>query len=374
MKQTSFPMRPDGRLTVRCGADLSVEGIEAATMVVIVENGGGLRMKEETGVFSLSADSDCRVILPYGVTVTVEKAGGDASIKNLSRRLLIGKIGGDLHLQQVEGASIETVSGDCLLQQAAGSVEINRVSGDLLAELKGSLIVNNVGGDARVQAGAGAVQVNAGGDISLKFSDDKLPETKASAGGDLSLLVPATAAGLLEMNAGGEDISVHAGGQDYEYDASQASLPLGEGGATLSLSAGGDIEVTDHEDDDWDFDDDLDAMDEHWQDFGIEIEQKIREGLKSVSETVRMATENATRAGQKAEEKMQQAMRHLEERGINAGRKRKVVGFTFGDSDFQEAAKPAGASNEERMIVLRMLQEKKISLEEAEKLLNALDR
>ena len=40
----------------------------------------------------------------------------------------------------------------------------------------------------------------------------------------------------------------------------------------------------------------------------------------------------------------------------------------------KEAAKPAGASNEERMIVLRMLQEKKISLEEAEKLLNALDR
>jgi hypothetical protein len=374
MKQTSFPMKPDGRLTVRCGADLSVEGIEAATMVVIVENGAGLRMKEETGVFSLSADSDCRVILPYGVTVTVEKVGGDASIKNLSRRLIVGKVGGDLHVQQLEGASIETVSGDCLLYGAAGSVEINRVGGDLLAEISGSLIVNNVGGDARMQVGAGAVQVTAGGDIALKFLDEKLPETRASAGGDISLLVPATASGLLEMSAGGEEISVHVGGQDYEYDAHEASLPLGEGGATLKLSAGDEIEVSDHEDEDWDFNEDMESMDQHWEDFGIEIEEKIREGLKSVSETVRAATENAARAGHMAEEKVNRAMHRLEERGINAGRKRKVVGFTFGNVDLPEPAKPAGASNEERMIVLRMLQEKKISIEEAEKLLNALDR
>lgn len=374
MKQTSFPMKPDGRLTVRCGADLSIEGIEAGTMVVIVDNGEGLRMKEDGGVFSLAADSDCRVILPFGVTVTIEKAGGDASIKNLSRRVVIGKVGGDLHLNMVEGASVENIGGDCVIQQAAGAVEINRIGGDLMAELTGSLIASAVGGDARVQGGSGMVMVNAGGDISLKFIEPKLPEVKATAGGDLKVLVPTAASGMLEMNSEGEDISVHAAGQDFESEERAASLPLGEGGATLSLTAGGDLQVTDLDKENWEFDEDLDSMDDRWQDFGIEIEQKIREGLKSVSETVRMATEQANRAGQMAEEKVNRAFRHLDERGMGAGRKRKVVGFSFGEPDLPPTAKPAGATDEERMIVLRMLQEKKISVEEAEKLLNALDR
>ncbi len=374
MKQTSFPMKPDGRLLIRCGDDLSVEGIEAATMVVIVDNGEGLRMKEEAGLFSLAADSDCRVILPFGVTVTVEKAGGDASIKNLSHRLVIGRIGGDLHLQQLEGASIENVGGDCVLREAAGAVEINRVSGDMLAELSGSLIIGNVGGDARVVAGSGAVQLNTGGDVSLKFSTPDLPEGKIRAGGDINVLVPADAKGILEMTSGGEDILVHAGGQDLEEDSGNATLPLGEGGAKVLLAAGGDVRVTDRQEENWDFDEDLDTMDDHWEDFGIQIEQSIREGLKSVSESVRMATQQASKAGTMAEAKLNQAMRRLEERGITAGRKRKVVGFTFGDDDLTAPAKPVGATDEERMIVLRMLQEKKISVEEAEKLLNALDR
>ena len=373
MKQTSFPMKPDGKLTLRCGADLSVEGIEASTMVVIVDSGDGLRMKEDGGVFNLTADSNCRVILPFGVTVTIEKVGGDASVKNLSHRLVIGKVGGDLHLHLVEGASVETVGGDCVLQQAAGAVEINRIGGDLLAELSGSLIASAVGGDARVMGGAGTVRLHTGGDASLKFSDPTLPEVKVHAGGDIDVLVPANANGMLEMMAGGEDIEVHAAGQDFESDSGNATLPLGEGGAKVVLSAGGDIAVTDRQEENWEFDEDLNAMDDHWDDFGIQIEQGIREGLKSVQESVRMATQHAANAGKMAEEKMNQAMRHLEERGITAGRKRKVVGFSFGDADVMPPAKAAGASDEERMIVLRMLQEKKISVEEAEKLLNALD-
>jgi hypothetical protein len=67
-------------------------------------------------------------------------------------------------------------------------------------------------------------------------------------------------------------------------------------------------------------------------------------------------------------------MRHLEERGMGPGRKRKVVGFSFGDSASAAPSQTPKATDEERMLVLRMLQDKKITVEEAEKLLNALDR
>ena len=152
-------------------------------------------------------------------------------------------------------------------------------------------------------------------------------------------MVPANSSAMLEMMAGGEDIEVHASGQDFESESGNATIPLGEGGAYVSLTAGGDITVTDQQGKNWEFDDDLNSMDDHWDDFGIQIEQGIREGLKSVQESVRMATQHAANAGKMAEEKMNQAMRHLEERGITAGRKRKVVGFSFGDADFPPPAK-----------------------------------
>ena len=374
MKQTSFPMKPDGKLTVRSGSDLSIEGIEAATMVVIVDHGEGLRMKEDGGVFQLAADSDCRVILPFGVTVTVEKVGGDASIKNLANRLVVGKIGGDLHLQMFAGATVETVGGDCVIQEASGAVEVSRIGGDLLAEVSGSLYAGSVGGDTRLIGETGKVLITTGGDANLKFINASLPEVRVNAGGEIHMVVPADANGQLELSSGGEDIQVSAGGQELEVEHGQSSLPLGAGGAVITLTAGDSIQVSDKAEENWEFDDDLDASTDHWSDFGIDLEKTIKDSLKTVSDSVRLASAHASRAGIMAEEKLNQAMRHLEERGMGPGRKRKVVGFTFGDSASAVPSPAPKATDEERMLVLRMLQDKKITVEEAEKLLNALDR
>jgi hypothetical protein len=117
-------------------------------------------------------------------------------------------------------------------------------------------------------------------------------------------------------------------------------------------------------------------MENHWKNFGIEIEQKIKESLEQAVESMSKATQMAGFGGKLAQEKMEQALHRLETRGINAGRKRKVIGFTIGDNHPFGPVKPAVVvpSDEERMLVLRMLQENKISVEEAEKLLNALER
>jgi len=39
MKQTVIPMKSDARLFIKCSADLSVEGSEESTLVVIVDHG-----------------------------------------------------------------------------------------------------------------------------------------------------------------------------------------------------------------------------------------------------------------------------------------------------------------------------------------------
>ena len=67
-------------------------------------------------------------------------------------------------------------------------------------------------------------------------------------------------------------------------------------------------------------------------------------------------------------------MHKLEEKGVDFDQKHRWVGFSL-DGPGNPPQKPkTGPTDEERMLVLKMLQEQKITVEEAEKLLNALDR
>jgi hypothetical protein len=86
-------------------------------------------------------------------------------------------------------------------------------------------------------------------------------------------------------------------------------------------------------------------------------------------------------ASARVQEKMRQAQAKLEQKMAAAQRKAQAktgrrppekVGFSFGGQPFAAPATSA-ASEEERLLILKMLEEKKITVEEAEMLLNALE-
>ena len=98
----------------------------------------------------------------------------------------------------------------------------------------------------------------------------------------------------------------------------------------------------------------------------------VRDSLNLASEKISQASERVKDVNGLAQEKINRAMRKLEKRGIDTNQK--WVGVAYDDpAPLKEKAK-SGMSEEERLMVLRMLQEKKITVDEAEKLLNALDK
>ena len=373
MKQTTIPIRMDARVIIKCSTDLSVEGNDSSTLVVVVDQSDCLRMKEENGVFRIVADADCRIFLPGSVTVTIEKVGGDCNIENLHGRVVVGKIGGDLNLKKVDGASVESIGGDCRIMEAAGAIELARVGDTLIAENLQSILAGSVGADVRLVDIQGKAEVTAGDEVELQFSQPNLPEIRARAGSDIKLYVSKEANAQLELSSGGEEINIHAGGQDVEVEQRAFSLPLGSGGARVELIAGDSILVTDGEKPDWD-DKAGDWGAEHWKNFGFDIANKVKESMRSASESMNQAWREAERASREAGKQVEHAFRDLDERGFGFGRSGKVVGFSMGGDKSSPSNAKAGTSDEERMLVLKMLQDKKISVEEAEKLLNALDR
>ena len=240
MKQTTIPVKPESKINVKASEDLSIEGTQEKYLTAIVKHGESLRITEGNGVMEIKATTDCRLLIPETMSVTVEKVGGDASVKKLLARVIIGKIGGDLTLQSVPGASIEMVGGDITFRSTTGAVEIARVGGDLHGE--GIFSLTSRGSWRRCKLAVmwkERLTWTLAGTWNSSFTRGELPELTIRAGGDIKLIVPVVAHAQLEMHSGGDEISIHACGQDADWEDTELSLPLGNGGALVRLDAGG---------------------------------------------------------------------------------------------------------------------------------------
>ena len=109
MKQVSIPLKLDNKLNIKASEDLFVEGTESSILISVVRQSDSFRYTEAAGKSEIKATSDCHLQIPSIMAVTVEKVGGDASMSGLQGRLIVGKVGGDLMLQNLGGASVDLV-------------------------------------------------------------------------------------------------------------------------------------------------------------------------------------------------------------------------------------------------------------------------
>ncbi len=374
MKQMTIPLKENAKIAIKASDDLSIEGTQDTYLTAIVRGGESLKISEHNEGLEIKTTADCRLMIPDTAIVTIEKVGGDLAVSGLANRVIVGKIGGDLTLEKLSGASVEMVGGDTRFMDISGTLEIARVGGDLDGEGVAALSTRAVGGDVSLLGVTGTIDLSAGGDVDIASAIDNLPSMTIHAGGDIKFFVGVKANAQLQLFSGGEEISVHACGQEADWEEGMVSLPLGEGGSAIRMEAGDSITVTDQESAPRDFEDLIEETRKGWHDFGVDLERTLRNSMNAVSDTIEDAVRKAEKASEMAGVKIELSNRARKNKGNNQDDKQKVVGFSYNEPASKAENSKNKMSDEERMMVLRMLQEKKISVEEAEKLLNALDR
>lgn len=204
-----------------------------------------------------------------------------------------------------------------------------------------TLTVLQVGGDVSVQ-GWDREEVQAGGDV-LRVEREE-GSIVVGTGGDLSLSVPRNMA--ITLGHVGGDVSVQdlAGAVELGLVGGDASLRNLSGPVQLTGMVGGQMHMENVT--------------------NVSMGGEGREPGFDVGERVRRTIEQATR---RAERKLRRAQAKMEVR-FDGGRWK----YNSGPAVPSEAAGEP-VSEEERMTILRMLQEKKITSEEAEQLLAALE-
>lgn len=222
-----------------------------------------------------------------------------------------------------------------------------------------------------------------GGDLVLNVEFLPELEYRFKAGGDILCRVePGTNARFIVPLDMALELDVPA---DVKEEGDNQIVTLGEGGATITIEAGSGLRLVGEEED-------------YVVDLGVQIEEevearlstleeKLSQQLEGLDERIQAKTEQyvsqAERMARQAQEKAQRAAERFR-RNMERDRPRGPKGKRGEPPSFWGAPPPPPTpaaprrrsdpvSEQERLMILQMVRENKISIEEAERLLAALD-
>ena len=400
--------------------DLRLKGHDDLEVVAKASSVEELSIEQRGDEIVLRSQSDLSVRVPRQATVRVITIHGDASFKALDGSLEIDTIHGDLTLRGVGPTNLKQVHGELTAKNVSGSLTIETVDGNAaVRDVQGSFIVGQiVRGNLRLDDVDANASAKVDGNLNLRLDPAPGQNYSFEAAGNIfcrlsedpSVELCCSKAAKVVVNL--PDMKASAPLQ------APYAITLGEGDAELTLSAKGNVVIDSHAPD-WDMEDfeveigaDMDRLgDEIGQQFEQQIEAQVRmieanlntqmasltsrlgaarlseEQARRVEERARQASERASamaqermrRAQERMDQKLAAAQRKIEHKSnaSHATGRRSRWGVPIPPVPPVPPSPPAPpidpVSEEERLMILRMLEQKKISLAEAETLLSALE-
>lgn len=385
MAQT-FATSDAPHLTIaRCSADLVIVG-DSERQVVVMGDEDEIHVERQGESFTITANDDCDVHCPPGASVTIRQVNGDLQVQEIGGPLAIEMVSGDAELRNVGPTTLQQVNGDLEVRHVKGNVRIQSVNGDAkLRQVSGLIVLESVQGDlAARDLEGGATVKGVNGDVSLSTVLAEGASYQFEARGDISAKVEVGSGGA-RLTLEGCCIHCRLPLEFTERSSRRMVGTLGEGKAELILKAKGDLAISERGESwgpaaEMEFESAMESWAQQFEAQMADMQRKLEERLAHIpfvdSEHVsRRAQEAAERARRQAERAAERARARAE----RMSRKHRPRGFGFHMS-WEPASTPRPpqppvepVSDAERMAILKMVAEKKITAEEAQKLLAALE-
>jgi hypothetical protein len=343
--------------------DLSVVGWDGEDILIKTDE-DELTLQHNGEDVTFSSTDDVSLRIPREASLFIQKVGGDMALRGVTGNVEIKQIDNDLSMRDVGFVMIDRIDEDFSLRGAKGNLYVKTVGGDVsVRDVEGNITLDSVADDLALRGVRGNVKVNVGEDVVLYLEPKADGAYSITAGDDILLVLKPNANVTLSMH--GEEIDVDWPGIENQEDITERVLVLGDGSAKISLNAGGDIRVTNNAEAGNSAEDfgNFAGMNFDWSGFGERISRQV---AQATSQAARRAEEAARRVERHAE---RQARRW--KGNVKVGR----WNWEMGPGGAQTPPSPPSepVAEEERMAVLKMLAEKKITAEQAEQLLNALE-
>ncbi len=403
--------------------DLQLRGWEPAEIWLKSASEAQPHVEEQDGRLHLRCEDSCLIRLPLAAQVHIQRVLGNLQIRGLEGALSIDQVMGSVELRHVSETQIHNVSGDLLARHVEGDFLADQVTGDaIVRHVQGDCRLQQVAGDGDISAVDGEVSAHILGDAVLSLSSLSGERYHLSAEGDLRCYLPQDASARLSLSSRARDIQIHLDEGSQQVVQSEYHLTLGDGQAEISLAAGGSLVFFNRETIYADEDsgikgeaprvvsaevasqiaDQIEAQIEaQLRALNLQLEQlsktlkqagispaeaeRIMEKAHITSERASaLAREKMRRAQERLERKLAAVQQKAEQKARAAERKastsprepgttRRAWSFEWTSPTTTPSSPVEAISDEERLIILRMLEQKKITVEQAEQLLAALE-
>src|SRR5829696_6989051 len=345
--------------------DLSVVGWDGEDILIKTdEDELTLDEKQNENEVTFSCTDDVSLRIPRDASLFIERIGGDMALRGVMGSIKINEVDNDLSMRDVGNVAIETIKADFSLRGAKGNLSVKNVGGDVsIRDIEGNIALDSVANDLALRGARGNVKVNVGEDVVVYLEPKAEGAYSITAGDDILLVLKPNANVTLSMH--GEEIDVDWPGIENQEDITERVLVLGDGSAKIKLNAGGDIRVTNDAEAGSSAQDfgNFAGMNFDWSGFGEQISRQVEQAT--------------ARAAKRAEEAARRVERHAERhaRRWRGNVKSGPWNWETGPKGVPTPPSPTSepVAEEERMTILKMLAEKKITAEQAEQLLNALE-
>jgi len=336
--------------------DLSLVGWEGDD-ILLKGNDDELQFNQNGEMLNITCQDDLSLRVPKASSIFIRKVAGDASIRGVMGGIELLEIEGDLSIRDVDSVAIGTVHSDFSLRGAKGHLSVKSAHSDVsIRDVDGNVVLESVADDLALRDVRGNISANVAEDVVIYLNPQAGNVCSVNAGDDILLVMPPKSNATLTLTA--DEIDIEWKGIANDEDATTRVVTIGDGSSIVTLKAGGNIRVTNKADAGDTAEDfgNFAGVGVDWSGFGERISRQTeRRAAKQVDEAVRRATERVNRRGAPK---------------VNVG-----VGRWSWDLSPKGVPMPpkSQATDEERMTILKMLQEKKITAEDAENLLAALE-
>lgn len=394
--ENSFSINSRGKLELRVPeqSHLSIQLVTGDTVIKFVQ--GDISLNNVHGDLVLSGIQ----------SVKVYQVDNDLSAKHIEGAINVETVHGDVAVRHVGDVNLGVIQGDMSARYVNNAIRVKYIAGDLgLRSINGDIEVENAQRDITLRNIGGQLTAYSAGDIRL-YGSLSAREHSLTADRDIILRWPSSAA--VQLVAHAPQIKNRLPLDKVVENEDGLVGSIGDGQTHLTLKANGRIvlneeqlvdarwEMPDENDYTFDFSFDLEGLgnqirekfSEEMNRFSTEIEsrlgpefgQNLSERIaQKIEKAAAKAEQAATRAAQQAERSAERATARAERSAARARRQaefttRRSPGRPPGTGKSATPSSPPAATTEEKLKILKMVEQGIISPDEAATLLEALGR
>jgi DUF4097 and DUF4098 domain-containing protein YvlB len=335
-------------LVDQVSGELQVKGWERNEIFARTEH-GTLAIDEEKNHTCISCSNSLQLRIPLNAAIQISEVSSTTSLKLLKNSVFIKQVHGCLSVHDINTLRAEIVNGDLYARVVNGSLQASTVNGNVsVRQMAGDFKCDRAAGNLSVRDLKGALHAHCMGNARLDLSEMTGNEYSLSCGGNLHVYVPdgldaeirfTSDAGLIRLDTSTGLEEIRANTHRISGSKTEASIEFHAGGVVyLSFSDEENKSETPFKGDDL------------------------------LSEPESFATAYA-KADARVSTKTAGVQRKLDRKLADVKRKTEIKTRLM--KNFQAGS--TSATENEHLIVLRMLAEKKISVEQANLLLIALE-